>query len=104
MKAQVEQVGKDVEDKDGALVLGIELMVKSHRPAHGLRNSLVVALVFHGDRAQVVRVGEVVHGAERDVHFSVHVFVAILDDVFEHSGDLVGNAVEPHFFAERVLP
>jgi hypothetical protein len=29
---QVEQIGKHVEDKDGALVLGIEVVVEGHGP------------------------------------------------------------------------
>ena len=101
--AQVEQIGINVEDKDSALVLGIELMVKGHGAAHGLGDFLVVAFVFHGDGVEIVGVSKVAHGAERDVYVAIQVVVAILDDVFEHADDLVGNAIEPHFFAQRVL-
>src|SRR5208337_2595286 len=47
-------------------------------------------------------IGEVAHGAERDVDFAVQVVVAILNNAFEHTNNLVGNAVNPHLFAQRV--
>ena len=102
--AQIEQIGKHVEDEDGALILGIEFVVKGHRPADGVGDFQVVAFVFHGDGVQVIGVGEVAHSAVRNVQLAVHVFVAILNDVLEHADDLIGNAVEPHLFAKRVLP
>src|ERR1039458_2697970 len=75
--SKVKQIGKHVEDKDGALILGVEIVVKGHRAAHRVGDFQGVAFVFHGDSVEVISVGEVVHGAKRDVHFAVHVFVAI---------------------------
>jgi len=63
----------------------------------------VIALVFHGDGVEVIGVGEVAHGAERDVDLAVHVVVAILDDVFEDADDFVGNSIDADFFTERGL-
>ena len=79
-------------------------MVKRHGAAHCIGDSFMVAFVFHGHSVEVVGIREIAHGAERDIHFAVHVVVAILYDVFHHADDLVRNAVEPDFFAQRVLP
>ncbi len=101
--AEVKQICEDVEDKDGALVLGIEFVVKGHGAAHRLSDFFVVAFIFHGNSIEVISVGKVAHGAERDVNFAVHVLVAVLNDVLEHADDFVGDSVDSHFFAERVL-
>src|SRR5208283_2406144 len=101
--AKIEEIGKHVKDEDGAFVLGIEVVVEGHGAANGVRDFLVVAFIFHGDGIEIVSVGQIAHGAERDVDLAVHVVVAVLDGVFEHSDNFVGNAVEADFLTERIL-
>ena len=101
--AQVEQVGEHVEQKDRPLVLGIEVVMESHRLPQRLDHLGVVALVFHDDRVQVVGVFEIAHGAERHVDVLVQVVVAVVDDVFQNAHDLVGDAVHADALADRIL-
>ena len=78
-------------------------MVEGHRSAHRVGDLLVIAFVLDRDRVQVIGVHQVAHGAVRDVHLAVHVVVAVLNGVLEHSNYLIGNAVKAHFLAERIL-
>jgi hypothetical protein len=51
----------------------------------------------------IVSVLDVAHGAEREIDFAVQVLVAILDDMLENADHFVGDSVDAHLLAERVL-
>ncbi len=101
---QIHQVGEDVENEDGALILGIEIVVEGHRFPCGLHDFGVVAFVFHDHRTQIIRIGQVAHRAVGNVDVLVDVVVPVLNLMLHHAHDLVGNAVEADAVAERILP
>src|ERR1700679_1971494 len=100
---QVEEISKDVEHENGALIFGVEVVVESHRLPHGFDDFGVVAFVFHDDRGEVVGVGQVAHGAVGHVDVLVDVVVAVLNLMFHHADDLVGNSVEAESLSNGVL-
>src|SRR5215471_11848284 len=100
---QVHQVGEDVEDKDGATILGTEFVVKSHRLANRVHDLGMIALVLHDDGVQVIRVHQIAHRAVGNIDVFVDVVVAVLDLMFEDPHDLVRNAVDADTLPNRFL-
>ncbi len=103
MTCRVKQVGEDVEDENGALVFGIEVVVEAHGLAHGFDDFGVVAFVLHDDGAEVIGVGQVAHRAVGDVDVLVDIVVAVLNLMFHHADDLVGDSVEAKILSDGVL-
>src|SRR5271165_1848090 len=100
---EIGEILHSVEDEDSAIVLGIEVVMKSHRVAHGRHHLAVVALVIHHDAVEIVAVLEVAHGAVWHVDQRVHVLVAIGNGMAKNSDDFVGDAVDSDALAQRVL-
>src|SRR5258706_8778704 len=102
---KIEQVGEDVEDKNCPLILGIKTVMEGHRVAYRRYDLCMIALVLHHNGIQVIGLGQVAHGAERNVDMAVNVVVAVIMHLMaEHSDDLIRNPVKADAFAESILP
>src|SRR5258706_9789041 len=102
---KIEQVGEDVEDKNCPVVLGIKTVMEGHRVAYRRYDLCMISLVLHHNGIQVIGLGQVAHGAERNVDMAVNVIVAVIMHLMaEHSDDLIRNAVKADAFAESGLP
>jgi len=76
--AEVEQVGEDVEDKNGALVLGSKSWWKAIGAADGVGDFSWSPSYSDGDGIEIVSVSKVAHGAEtgcRPCRFNVVVAI-----------------------------
>src|SRR5579863_10454678 len=100
---EVREILYRVEDKDGAVILGIEAVMESHGIAHGRNHFAVVPFVIHKDAVKVVTVLQITHGTVGDVDQRVHVFIAIGNGMPENGDHLVRNSVDANVLAERVL-
>ena len=76
---ELVHLGHDVENLDGLMVALIEFVRHGENCAHGLLQAFVLrSLVIKPDGVEIMRVFEVGHGGERDVHHAVYVAVALL--------------------------
>ena len=93
-----------VVEKDGAFVVGIEVVLLGQRAPHLLLDQLViVAFVGHPDAVKVVRVLEVAHGTEGNVDGLVDAVVAFLHVRREHADHLVADASNTDVLADGIL-
>ena len=72
--------------------------------SNGFDDLGVIAFVFHDDGTEVVRIGQVAHGAVGNVDVLINVVVPVLNLMFKYADNLVGDSVEAQFFADGVLP
>ncbi len=78
--------------------------MEGHRVAYRRYDLCMIALVLHHNGIQVIGLGQVAHGAERNVDMAVNVVVAVIMHLMaEHSDDLIRNAVKADAFAESIL-
>src|SRR5258708_6909561 len=93
--AEFVEVLLEVGDKDGAMIVGAEIVMGRQHGAHYARQLLVVlAFVVHEDARDVLGVVEIAHGAERNDDHAVVVVVAALHFVAVDSDYLEADAVD----------
>ena len=78
-------------------------MVERHAVTHCFDYLGVLSFVVQRNRVQIVGFLQVAHGAEWNINHAIHVVVTVRDHVLEHADDLVGNAVNAHRLADRIL-
>ncbi len=91
----------EVGDKDGAAVVGAEIVVSGqHRADDASQLLVVLAFVVHEDAGDVLGVVEIAHGAEGNHHKAVVVVVAALDLALVDAHHFKAQAVDADILSQ----
>src|SRR5256885_9428842 len=86
----------EVEDEHRTAVAGIELvLLRDHAADRPLQAQVVVHFIPEPDGLQVVGIGQVPHGGERDIYDAVYIVIAVLHFMLQDADHFEAQAVNP---------
>ena len=100
---QIGQIFHRVKYKHRAFIFRIEVVVKGQRIPYCLGHLAVVPFVIERDCVKIIGVLDIAHRAIRHIDHRIHVVVAVGKHVLDDANNLIGNALNAHGFAQRVL-